>query len=47
MIAHAMGERFEGKNTSYPNVYDGLEGVRFIEKCVESSRQNGEWLNSN
>jgi len=44
MIARAMGDRFDGKNTSYPNVYDGQEGVRFIQKCVESSRQNGEWL---
>ncbi|HMB72274.1 MAG TPA: gfo/Idh/MocA family oxidoreductase, partial [Gammaproteobacteria bacterium] len=28
----------------YPNVYDGLRGVAFVETCVASSRRNGAWL---
>ena len=28
----------------YPTVYDGLEGVRFLEQTVASSRANGQWL---
>jgi len=28
----------------YPTVYDGLEGVRFIEQTVASSQANGAWL---
>lgn len=28
----------------YPSVDDGLHGVKFIEACVESSRQGGAWV---
>lgn len=44
MIKRATGEDFEKKNTIYPNVYDGCEGMYFIQQCVESSNQNGAWL---
>ena len=27
----------------YPTVYDGLEGVRFIDQVVASSQSNGQW----
>ena len=33
-----------GINTLYPNVYDGLEGVRFIERVQESASSNSQWL---
>ncbi|MCA9051093.1 MAG: Gfo/Idh/MocA family oxidoreductase [Planctomycetaceae bacterium] len=44
MISRASGESFEAKNTVYPNVYDGAEGMYFIQQCVASSQQNGAWL---
>ena len=44
MIQRASGEKFETRDTVYPNVYDGVEGMLFITRCVESSRQNGAWL---
>ncbi len=44
MARRAGGEKFETVNTVYPNVYDGVEGMLFITKCVESSQQNGHWL---
>jgi predicted dehydrogenase len=40
----AVGEPFERVDTIYPNVHDGVEGMYFIQQCVESSRQNGAWL---
>jgi predicted dehydrogenase len=40
----ANKEKFETVNTVYPNVYDGVEGMLFITKCVESSKANGGWL---
>ncbi|MFV1965638.1 MAG: Gfo/Idh/MocA family protein [Pirellulaceae bacterium] len=43
MIARAANESFDGKNTIYPNVYDGVEGVYFIEQCVASHRDNAAW----
>ena len=45
MIQRAEGQPFEPRNTIYPNVYDGCEGMYFIEQCVASSNANGEWLN--
>ncbi|MBY0457092.1 MAG: gfo/Idh/MocA family oxidoreductase, partial [Gemmataceae bacterium] len=44
IIKRASGEKFETANTIYPNVYDGVEGMLFITKCVESSKQNGGWI---
>ncbi len=32
------------RQTVYPNVYDGREGVRFISQCVASSQAKGAWL---
>ncbi|MEZ6058535.1 MAG: Gfo/Idh/MocA family oxidoreductase [Planctomycetaceae bacterium] len=44
MALRATGQKFEKKNTVYPNIYDGVDGMNFIEKCVASSSQGGEWL---
>lgn len=44
MSARAQGESFEKKDTIYPNVYDGVEGMYFIQQCVASSKANGAWL---
>jgi predicted dehydrogenase len=44
IVTRAAGGAFEGKDTIYPNVYDGVEGMFFIQQCVASSRENGAWL---
>ena len=44
MIERAAGKAVESVDTIYPNVYDGVEGMLFIQQCVESSKQNGGWL---
>lgn len=44
MISRISGESFEPKNTIYPNVYDGVEGMLFIQQSVASSQENGAWL---
>ena len=44
MVARATGQAFEKKDTIYPNVYDGAEGMYFIQQCVASSQENGAWL---
>ncbi len=44
IVKRAGGEKFELVNTIYPNIYDGVEGMLFITKCVESSKQNGGWV---
>ena len=43
MVARACGESFEKVDTVYPNVYDGAEGMYFIQQCVASSKEDGSW----
>ncbi len=44
MIKRSQGESFDSRNSIYPNVYDGAEGMYFIQQCVASSQENGAWL---
>ncbi len=44
IVALAAGEKVERKDTVYPNVHDGVEGMLFIQQSVASSKQNGAWL---
>jgi len=44
MAKRAEGVAFEKTNTIYPNVFDGVEGMYFIQQCVSSSQENGKWL---
>ncbi|MBW3542733.1 MAG: Gfo/Idh/MocA family oxidoreductase [Planctomycetes bacterium] len=44
IVQRTAGESFETKDTIYPNVYDGVDGMYFIQQSVASSQQNGAWL---
>jgi predicted dehydrogenase len=44
MAAAATGGTIEKKDTVYPNIHDGVEGMYFIEQAVASSKANGAWL---
>lgn len=44
IVKRATGESFNAFDTIYPNVADGVEGMYFIQQCVASSKQNGNWL---
>ncbi|MCP4171867.1 MAG: Gfo/Idh/MocA family oxidoreductase [Fuerstiella sp.] len=44
MIARLEGQTFQAKDTIYPNVYDGAEGMYFIQQSVASSAENGAWM---
>ncbi len=39
------GKPLTKKDMEYPGVKDGIRGVRFIEKCVESSKKGAIWIN--
>jgi len=43
MVARADGKKVEGKDTLYPNVADGVDGMNFITQCVASSKEDGAW----
>jgi predicted dehydrogenase len=38
------GQEPAGDDLDFPDAEDGLRGVRYIEKCVESSRQGAVWV---
>ena len=38
------GEKLTADDLDFPNVDDGVRGVRFIEKCVESSAKGAIWV---
>jgi predicted dehydrogenase len=44
MVKRSAGEKIETRDTLYPNVCDGVDGMNFIDKCVASSKSNGHWL---
>jgi predicted dehydrogenase len=44
IVLRADGKDFEKRDTIYPNVYDGAEGMYFIQQCVASGKENGAWL---
>jgi len=44
IVQQKTGTKLETRDTVYPNVYDGAEGMYFIQQSVESSRQDGAWL---
>jgi predicted dehydrogenase len=43
MIARSCGKALDLRKTKYPNVYDGVEGVYFVEQCLASNREHGAW----
>lgn len=44
IVKKAAGEKPEAVNTVFPNVFDGVEGMLFIQQCVNSSKEDGKWL---
>ncbi len=48
-VFDAMADRKVNKNTPwqksvYPNVMDGVDGMNFITRCVESSKSEASWV---
>jgi predicted dehydrogenase len=44
IIKRVGGQKHEGRDTLYPNVFDGVDGMNFVTQCVASSKQEGHWL---
>jgi hypothetical protein len=39
------GEKLDEIDLDFPTVEAGLEGVKFINRCLESSKQGSVWVN--
>lgn len=44
LLKKLNGENPDDFDTDYPNIYDGIQGVRFVDLCVESSRDGSRWV---
>ncbi len=40
----AAGKKLSPRDLDFPTIEDGVRGVRFIEKCVESSKKGATWI---
>ncbi len=45
MQAYDANEQDKVKDLNYPSIKDGISGVKFIEKCVESADNGSVWVN--
>jgi len=43
IVKRAGGQKFETRDTIYPNVFDGVDGMNFIIQAVASSKEGGAW----
>ena len=44
LSAHINKQKKDQTNSCYPNINDGVEGMRFIETVLESSKNNSKWV---
>ena len=47
LYAHINGQKYDKSNNFYPNINDGIEGMKFIETVLESNNNNGKWIKFN
>ena len=40
-------QNHDKSNDCYPTIYDGIEGMKFIETILESSKNNSKWVQFN
>lgn len=44
LIKKASGATLDGDDLDFPSAAAGAQGVKFIEKCVESAKKDASWL---
>ena len=47
LFAKINKQNYEQSNDCYPTIYDGIEGMKFIETVLESSNNNSKWIRFN
>ena len=47
LFAQINNQNYDQSNDCYPTIYDGIEGMRFIETVLESSKNNSKWVRFN
>ena len=44
LFAQTNNQNYDQSNDCYPTIYDGVEGMRFIETVLESNNNNSKWI---
>jgi len=44
LLKKLNNESISEKDTDYPDINDGIQGVRFVDVCVESSKNGSAWI---
>ena len=47
LSAKINNQKYDGSSDCYPTIDDGIEGMRFIETVLESSKNNSKWVRFN
>ena len=47
LFAQINNQNYDQSNDCFPTIYDGVEGMRFIETVLESSKNNSKWVRFN
>ena len=47
LFAQTNNQNYDQSNDCYPTIYDGVEGMRFIETVLESNNNNSKWVQFN
>lgn len=47
LFAQTNKQNYDQSNDCYPTIYDGIEGMRFIETVLESNKNNSKWVQFN
>lgn len=47
LFAQTNNQDYDQSNDCYPTIYDGVEGMRFIETVLESNNNNSKWVEFN
>jgi predicted dehydrogenase len=47
LFAQTNNQNYDQSNDCYPTIYDGIEGMEFIETVLESSNNNSKWVQFN
>jgi len=47
LFAKINNQKYDQSNNCYPNINDGVEGMKFIETVLNSSKNNSKWVQFN
>ena len=47
LFAQTNKQNYDQSNDCYPTIYDGVEGMRFIETVLKSNNSNSKWVQFN